>query len=123
MPAKSSRLEYSPHKRGIIYQQYKRGYKFKNIAALNDVKPLSIPGIISRYESQFKGRSKYRPGRPPLLNSRDLRHLFRLIDEDPFISTENLIKYGGLTCSPRTLTRALKKHGIQPSGDPRSHPK
>ncbi|KAK4205940.1 hypothetical protein QBC37DRAFT_301780, partial [Rhypophila decipiens] len=113
MAAHTPKTEYSPRKRQAIVDMYKRGYKYKTIAALEDCNSNLIASLVARHDARIKARSLPRSGRPPLLNMRDLRHVFRLIEEDPFISSEKLVKYAGLTCSPVTLTRALKQHGIQ----------
>jgi len=113
MPPSTPRLEYSPHKRARVVQAYDLGMKVKDIALKEGISPGSVWGIQKRYRNQERGRNKRRVGRPKIISERDIRHVKRIIDIDPFISNENLLRAAALSCSISTLNRVLVKEGIQ----------
>ena len=113
MPPSTPRLEYSPHKRARVVQAYDLGMKVKDIALKEGISPGSVWGIQKRYRNQERGRNKRRVGRPKIISERDIRHVKRIIDVDPFISNENLLRAAALSCSISTLNRVLVKEGIQ----------
>ena len=106
------RSEYSPHKRTRIALAYNSGLSRAAIAAKEGVPIRSISGIIKRYNSQRSGTSSPRSGRLHMLNERDIRHVCRIIEVDPFIKNDELLQRAGLMCDIRTLTHALQKRGI-----------
>ena len=73
----------------------------------------AIHGIIRRYEHQEEAQSKPHAGRPKVITERDKTHILRIIDQDPFITTRELLEKAGLSCHASTLTRFLQKEGIQ----------
>lgn len=113
MPRISQKPHHSPHKRTKIVHQFLSGVSAKAIAAKFDLTPRAVYGITQRYKHQKSAKSNPRSGRPPLLNERAKRHIFRLIEQDPFIKNTDLCSQAGLGCSIITLTRFLRKEGIQ----------
>lgn len=109
----SSRKEHSPHKRARIFALKDIGWSYRRIAAHEGISPGSVHGIVARYYNQNSAKSLPRSGRPPSLTERDIRYIYRFIDQNPFISCLELKKKAGLTCSTETIRRHLIKAGIQ----------
>ena len=105
--------EYSPHKRTRVSIGYQLGLTPRVLAAKEDILPRSVSGIEKRYRVQKSAKSASRSERPPKLSNQDSRRLSRLIDQDPFISPENLIAGANLTVHPHTIKHHLKKLGIK----------
>ena len=112
-PPLSTTAEYSPHKRTRITVGYQLGLTPRALFAKENVSPRSVYGIAKRYEYQASGRSLPRSGRPRKLTTRDIRLLLRIIDIDPFVTSEELRISTGLSCSTRTIRRKLVRRGIQ----------
>lgn len=112
MNTETPRKEYSPHKRARIIMRIENGESHRRIAREEGVPRGSVSGIALRYGDQEKGRSSPRSGRPQCLSDRDLRKVYRLIDQSPFISTRDLIEQAGISCCAATLRSYLQKHGI-----------
>lgn len=110
---KTPGTEYSPHKRTRIALGAELGLTRRQLWQKEGVNPASIKGITKRYRVQKSAKSSPRSGRPRKLDERDIRHFLILIAKDPFISAEKLIADSGVTCHPRTVSRALIKRGIQ----------
>jgi transposase len=110
---KTPNSEYSPHKRTRVSIGYQLGLTPRVLAVKEDILPRSVSGIEKQYRVQKSAKSASRSGRPPKLSNRDSRRLSRLIDQDPFISPENLIAEANLTVHPRTIKRHLEKLGIK----------
>lgn len=113
MAPKTPRLEYSPHKRTRIRMMYELGYTQRRIAFEESIPLGSVSGIISRYGQQSSAKNSPRSGRPPKLSNRDKKAIFRIINQDPFISTKDLVNYMQVSLSERTIVRWLKSEGIQ----------
>jgi transposase len=92
---------------------YKSGVSLGEVAAQEGVKKHAIFGIVRRYEHQESAKSNPRSGRPTILTERDKNHILRIIDHDPFIATSRLLDESGCRCHRATLTRWLKKMGVQ----------
>jgi transposase len=110
---KTSRLEYSPHKRARIATGFQLGLTPKALFAKEGVSPRTVHGLVQRYETQEKGKSKPRSGRPPLISPAQLTRIQRIIDLNPFILAKDLIPRARLSCGERTVKRALERIGIQ----------
>jgi transposase len=104
---------WSPHKRGKIVALLSAGLSGKAVAAQFNISRDAVYSLNKRYKHQINGRSNLRSGRPPLLDERHKRHIFRVIRQNPFISNHNLLKQASLPCSFSTLSRWLKSQGIQ----------
>jgi len=115
LPPEAPRKHYSPHKRARIAALQTAGISHRDIARREGVSAGSISGILKRYGVQKSAKSLQRSGRPRILTERDIRYLFRFIDQDPFITSEELREKANLACSVRTITRELIRHGIQHS--------
>lgn len=105
--------EYSPHKRTRIALSVDLGRTRRQIAFKEGVNRASILTISKRYRYQTSARSKPRSGRPRKIDEYYHRRLLRCIAIDPFISSARLGLVLGLECHPRTISRHLKKHGIE----------
>lgn len=110
---KTKRKQHSPHKRTRIVALHEAGLTHREIAAREGVAPGTVSGICKRYRDQDSAQSLPRSGRPRVLNERDVRHILRLIKEDPSISYEQLRRKAGLECSPETIKRELLRQGIR----------
>lgn len=73
----------------------------------------AIFGIVRRYRSQISAKDKPRSGRPTILTDRDKRHIERIVDQFPFITVQEIKERTGISCHRSTITRWLKKQGIQ----------
>lgn len=104
--------KYSPHRRTRIAVGYELGLSRTALWA-KGVNPASVSKIVKRYNYQISGKSLPRSGRPRILNDRDIRAILHTIDSDPFISAEKLRQSTGLTGCTRTITRELRRLGIQ----------
>lgn len=108
----TKRKEYSPHTRTRWRTEKDLGESFTDIAKKYNVSPTTVWGAYDRYPHQKSAKSSPRSGRPRKLDDRHQRHLWRTIDNDPFISVATLIE----TCCPHiskwTLTRWLREKGI-----------
>lgn len=113
MTGSRNKPHHSPHKRTKIVHQFLSGVSAKAIAAKFDLTPSAVYNVHYRYKHQQSAKSRPRSGRPPRLDERDKRHIFRLIEEDPFIKNADLLRQAGLPCCVATLTAFLKKEGIQ----------
>jgi transposase len=113
MPRIASKSHHSPHKRTKVVHQFLSGVSARAIAAKFDLTRSAVYNIHYRYKQQQSAKSRPRSGRPHSLNERDKRHLFRLIEIDPFIQNSELLRRAGLSCCTATLTSFLKKEGIQ----------
>jgi transposase len=92
---------------------YDMGLKPREIQARTGLSRDAIHGVVRRYRSQASARSKPRSGRPPALTGSDNSHILRTVDKEPFIHLRDLIEKAGLTCHKHTVTRLLKRQGIQ----------
>lgn len=113
MPQNTNKPHHSPHKRTKIVYNYLSGVSAKAVAAKYNVTPRAVYNINQRYKVQKSAKSNPRSGRPRVITERGKRHLFRLIEEDPFIQNNELLSRASLTCVTSTLTRFLRKEGIQ----------
>ena len=116
MPRRSSRVEYSPHKRTRIYTKYSLGLSKRLIAFEEGIPEGSVSGIVKRYREQQSARSQPRPGQPSQLTDRLKRVIFRIIEQDPFISLTKLAAEAGITVTTKTLATWLRKEGIKHNG-------
>lgn len=105
--------EYSPRKRACITSLYMHGMPAKVVALKENVPINSIYGIVRRYQTQDRGRTGRRPGRPQVLSLRAKRLVLRIVDQNPWISNAELKRQAGLTCHVATVAAYLKTHGIQ----------
>lgn len=110
---KTPKPQYSPHKRTRIALGFEAGLTYKALAAVEGVSPGSIYGIVKRYRVQKSAKSLSRPLRPRSLTDRDIRHMLRFIHQNPFISALELKTACSFTCHPVTITRELRRQGIQ----------
>ncbi|KAL8357910.1 hypothetical protein RB598_002612 [Gaeumannomyces tritici] len=105
--------EYSPHKRTRIATEYELGTSRRNLAEKYDVPATSVYGIASRYRVQKSATSRPRPGRPPLLSDENVQRLIAKVKSQPFILPDELLRQCNLSCSFRTVKRALHLHGFK----------
>jgi transposase len=113
MPRIYPKTHHSPHKRTKIAYMYKSGVSLGDVASQEEVTKHAIFGIVCRYEHQRSAKSNPRSGRPTILTERDKNHILRIVDQDPFIAANRLLEECGARCHRSTLTRWLKKRGIQ----------
>lgn len=92
---------------------YNNGVSISDIVAKEGVTKHAIFGIVRRYRHQESAKENSRSGRPLIVTDRDKSHILRIIDSDPFISCRVIIERAGLCCYKSTLTRWLKKQGVQ----------
>ncbi|KAL2752517.1 hypothetical protein ACRALDRAFT_2112316 [Sodiomyces alcalophilus JCM 7366] len=112
-PPKTTRQQHSPHKRTRIVALHEAGLTYREIARREGVAPGTVGGICKRYRDQESAKSLPRSGRPRILNERDIRHILRLLNEDPSISYEQLRRKANLECSSETIKRELVRQGIR----------
>lgn len=105
--------EYSPHKRTRIVVGYELGLSRRELALKEGVNPASISKIVKRYKQQTSGKSLPLPGRPRVLDERDIRRILRLIRIEPLITLEKLRRDLSLSCSARTVGAELKRRGVK----------
>ena len=103
---------HSPHKRTKIVSQLNSGVPATEIAAQEGLSKHAIYGIIRRYKHQQSARDQPRPGAPRIIKERDKRHILRIVDQDPFITTNKIINQTGLQYDKSTLIRFLRREGI-----------
>jgi transposase len=113
MTGNRNKPHHSPHKRAKIVAQYLSGVSAKAIAAKFDLSAQAVYNINQRYKNQQSAKSNPRSGRPPLLDERHKRHIFRVIEADPFITTTEIIRQANLPCATRTLTAFLRRQCIK----------
>jgi transposase len=113
MPRQVINHNHSPHKRTRIVTAYNLGMKAKTVGLKEGISARAVYAIVERYGKQQSAKDQPRSGRPPLLDGRHKRHIFRCIEEDPFVSNRELIEKCALPCSVSTVTRFLRKEGIQ----------
>jgi transposase len=104
---------YSPHTRTRVVMLRNCGLPLYRIAHSEGISPGSIHGIIRRYRDQKSAQDLPRLGRPAALTDREKRIIFRCINLDPFASISQIRLSCNLQCANVTLTRFLKKNGIQ----------
>jgi len=112
LPLEAPRKYYSPYKRARIVALQTVGISYRDIARREGVSVGSISGILKRYGVQKFAKLLQRLGRLRILIECDIRYLFRFIDQDLFITSEELREKANLACSVRTITRELIRYGI-----------
>lgn len=113
MPVRRPGPNHSPHKRTEIATMFRKGIRAKAIAAEFRISRGAVYQICRRYKLQESAKDLPRSGRPPILDERDKRHIFRLIAQDPFIHNKDLLAALGNPCTIQTITKWLRKEGIQ----------
>jgi transposase len=104
---------HSPHKRTRIVTSYFLGKTARRIGAEGGISDRAVYAIVGRYRDQESARDRPRSGRPSALTERDKRHIFILINTDPFIQHRDSIDQAGLNCSITTITRYLRTEHIE----------
>ena len=112
MDSETPKKHYSPHKRTRIVTAYDLGVSPKEIALKEGIPAGSVRGIASRYRVQKSAESSPRSSRPAVLSEREKRRIMRLIADDPFIQTRELLEKAELTCCAGTLLAWLKRAGV-----------
>ena len=112
MDSETPKKHYSPHKRTRIVTAYDLGVSPKEIALKEGIPAGWVRGIASRYRVQKSAESSPRSSRPAVLSEREKRRIMRLIADDPFIQTRELLEKAELTCCAGTLLAWLKKAGV-----------
>lgn len=113
MPRIRQKTHHSPHKRTRIVIMKDLGVPLDEIVAKEGVTKHAIFRIVRRYRSQISAKDKPRSGRPTILTDRDKRHIERIVDQFPFITVQEIKERTGISCHRSTITRWLKKQGIQ----------
>jgi transposase len=109
---KTSRKELSPFFRGKIIALSELGTKITHIARQLEIPRKTVEYTIRKNPEREDGESKYRSGRPCILDKHDIRHIIQLVMEEPFITYQAIIHQQKLTCSPRTIYSALQSQNI-----------
>ena len=104
---------HSPHKRTRIATSYFLGKTARRIGAEEGISDRAVYAIVARYRDQKSAQDRPRSGRPSVLTKRDKRHIFILINADPFTQHRELIEEAGLSCSITTITWYLRIEGIE----------
>jgi transposase len=113
MPGNRCKPHHSPHKRAKIVGLYLSGVSAKALAAKFDLTARAVYNIAQRYKHQQSARSNARSGRPRILDERHKRHIFRLIRDNPFIKTSEILNQASLLYTGRTLNTFLRRQGIK----------
>jgi transposase len=92
---------------------YNNSVSIPDIVVKEGVTKHAIFGIVRRYRHEESAKENSRSGRPSIITDRDKNHTLRIIDSDSFISCREIIGRFGLCCHKSTLTRWLKKQGVQ----------
>jgi hypothetical protein len=66
---------------------------------------------MQEWNAQQKLKADSRSDRPTTLSFRDKRHLYRLLDSDPYASLSEITAASGLNISPETAGRILRASG------------
>jgi transposase-like protein len=104
---------HSPHKRTAIATAYQKGVPAKAVAAEHGISPHALYAIARRYNNQVSCRSQSGRGGKFKLDDRYIRRILREIDQNPFISSKELIQNCSLPVTEETLVKTLKRRGIQ----------
>jgi transposase len=105
--------ELSPFLRGSIQTWAAVGLTREEIAKKTFLTPSTVKSTLQRNQFRDHGKTLDRPGRPPLLTTRDKRLILCIIRKSPKIKYKDLAKEAGLDCSHDTLYRFLKSEGIE----------
>lgn len=109
---KTLRKELSPFIRGKIIALSEIGTNITDIAGLLNIPRKTIQYRLPSPKTEREdGKSKYRSGRPPILDKHDIRHIIQLIIEEPFITYQEIKHQQKLTCFPRTIYTAIYNSG------------
>jgi hypothetical protein len=110
---KALNSKYSSYKRTRVSIGYQLGLTPRVLAVKEDILSRSVFRIEKQYCIQKSAKSTSCSGRPPKLSNQNSRRLSRLIDQDSFISSENLIAEANLTVHPHIIKYHLKKLDIK----------
>lgn len=113
MPRIERKPHHSPHKRIAIATAFSSSISQAAITAKYDVQRGSISGIVKWYQQQESASSNKRPGRPRILDNRGLRAIKRIVKQDPFVSTREIIDRARLQYYLTNVIRLLRKLGTQ----------
>lgn len=113
MPRIRAKSHHSPHKRTKIVYKYDSGISANQIAEEEGITKHIIFGIVWRYKYQNSAKRKPGSGRPTIISTRDKNHIFRIVDQDPFVTYAEILEQTGLCCYKTTLMWWLRKQGVQ----------
>lgn len=110
---KKSRHEWSEWHRGMVWgcwlAQGKKG--IRRVAELTGIPKSTCNDIIKAYEEHGVQKPPPRPGRPPILKARDMRHLNWVVERNPWTPLAQLqrefAEASGICVSSYTIRRAL----------------
>ncbi|VTT69387.1 unnamed protein product [Fusarium fujikuroi] len=89
------------------------GVLLDEIVAREGVTKHAIFRIVRRYQSQISVKDKPRSGHLTILTRRDKTHIEQIVNRFPFIIIQEIKDWTGISCHRSTITRWLKKQGIQ----------
>jgi transposase len=110
---KRRRRELTPYLRGLIIEKHEAGDSGALIARELKIPPSTISDTLREKGNRNSGKTPKQTGRPLSYSEADKAAVFRVIKENPFMTSAQINVKTGLTLSRGTYRRLLKKVGLR----------
>jgi transposase len=111
----SSGKYWSAEMRYQMVEAVKSGRSPQEVADVTGIPRRTIVDWVTRDKCGFSLENSPKPGQPRLIDEHTVERLCAAVDANPFISNEELVRKYKLSCSPRTVDRALASHDPGPT--------
>ena len=107
--ADGKRCESTKSERIEVICLHAEGYTHRQIADRTTVAKSSVTKILRKWKVTKSVENQTRPGRPPKINSRELRRLNRVAENNSRATLAEITNESQLNCHPQTIKKALHK--------------
>ncbi|KAH7374399.1 hypothetical protein BKA66DRAFT_468442 [Pyrenochaeta sp. MPI-SDFR-AT-0127] len=110
--------ELSERQRDFIISQAEAGVRTKDIAETIGCTQRCVQKTIARWHTTHSNASRPRQGRTPILSTRTIRRLSRVVKNDPTIKLHQLVEDAGKDtahdASPKVSKKTIQRHVCRP---------